>query len=166
MTCDLGEATESLENEISVASPTSQLILQPFRRFIYITAHSPNLPLLHLSHRSFSNSSFVSPESQALHLRHWRAAHGQVVPFRTHAHIKKQNNELSCVDLFIVEKIIIKWNKRYSSSNLLILSLLLKLEWDFVDTLYFERNLIPPLIHGTGDCYWSECIRYCNYPCF
>ena len=30
-------------------SPTSQLILQRFRRFIYVTAHSPTLPPLHLS---------------------------------------------------------------------------------------------------------------------
>ena len=48
----------------------SQLILQPFRRFIYVTAHSPTLPLLHLRHSSFSNPSFASPTSQALHLIH------------------------------------------------------------------------------------------------
>ena len=46
------------------ASPTSQLILQPFRRFTYITAHSPTLPLLHLRHSSFSNPSVASPTSQ------------------------------------------------------------------------------------------------------
>ena len=39
MNCDVGEATEGLKNEqrsysnLSVTSPTSQLILQPFRRF-------------------------------------------------------------------------------------------------------------------------------------
>ena len=54
--CDLGEAT----------SPTSQLILKPFRRFTYVTAHSPTLPLLYLRHSSFSNPSFASPTSQAL----------------------------------------------------------------------------------------------------
>ena len=52
----------------SVTSPTSQLILQPFRRFTYVTAHSPTLPLLHLRHNSFSNPSFASATSQALHL--------------------------------------------------------------------------------------------------
>ena len=31
-------------------------------------AHSPNFPLLHLHHNSFSNPSFASPTSQALHL--------------------------------------------------------------------------------------------------
>ena len=67
MNCDLGEATEELEN---VASPTSQLILQPFRRFTYVTAHSRALPLLHLRRSSFSNPSFASPTSQALYLRH------------------------------------------------------------------------------------------------
>ena len=55
---------------LSVTSPTSQLILQPFSRFTYVTAHSPTLPLLHLRHSSFSNPSFASPTSQALHLIH------------------------------------------------------------------------------------------------
>ena len=50
--------------------PTSQIILQPFRCFTYITAHSPTLLLLHLHHSSFSNPSFASPTSQALHLIH------------------------------------------------------------------------------------------------
>ena len=54
----------------SVASPTSQFILQPFHCFTYITAHSPTLLLLHLHHSSFSNPSFASPTSQALHLIH------------------------------------------------------------------------------------------------
>ena len=54
----------------SVTSPTSQLILQTFRRFTYVTAHSPTLPLLHLRHSSFSNPSFASAASQALHLIH------------------------------------------------------------------------------------------------
>ena len=51
------------------ASPTSQfiLILQPFRRFTYVTAHSPTPPLLHLRHSSFSFSySSVSNPSVAL----------------------------------------------------------------------------------------------------
>ena len=51
-------------------SPTSQLILQPFCRFTYITAHSPTLMLVHLRHSSFSNHSFASPTSQAIHLIH------------------------------------------------------------------------------------------------
>ena len=54
----------------TVASPTSQLILQPFRRFTYVTAPSPTLPLHHLRYGSFSNPSFASPTSQALHLIH------------------------------------------------------------------------------------------------
>ena len=83
MSCDIGEVTERLENEQSslylrhssfsnpsVALPASQLILQPFHRFTYVTAHSPTLPLFHLHHSSFSNPSFAFPKSQALHLRH------------------------------------------------------------------------------------------------
>ena len=77
MSCDVCVVTERLENELcydynyelcSFSNLTSQLILQPFRRFTYVTAHSPTLPLLHLRHSSFSNPSFASPTSQALHL--------------------------------------------------------------------------------------------------
>ena len=83
MSCDEGKATEGLENELWPrwsngkvgewalfilqpfrTSPTAQLILQPFRRFTYVIAHSPSLPLLHLRHSSFSNPSFASPTSQ------------------------------------------------------------------------------------------------------
>ena len=99
MSCDVGEVTETLENELcydynyelcsfsklSVTSPTSQLILilQAFRHFTYVTAHSPTflrftyvtayfptLSLLHLRHSLFSNHPFASSMSQALHLRH------------------------------------------------------------------------------------------------
>ena len=83
MSCNVGEVTERFENELcydynyelclfsdlSVTSPASQLILQPFRRFTYVTAHSP-FPLLHLRHSSFSNPSFASPTSQTLHIIH------------------------------------------------------------------------------------------------
>ena len=89
MSCDVGKETEGLENEfdvgevtvrlenklcscfnVTVSSSTSQLILQPFRRFTYVTVHSPTLPLLHLRHSSFSKPSFASPTLQALHLNH------------------------------------------------------------------------------------------------
>ena len=58
----------SVSPNLSVTSPTSQHILQHFHRFIYVTAHSPTLPLLHLRHSSFSSPYFASPTSQALHL--------------------------------------------------------------------------------------------------
>ena len=84
MSCDIGIVMERLENELcydynyelcsfsnlSVTSPTSQLILQPFHCFAYITTHSPTLLLLHLHHNSFSNRSFASPTSQDFHLCH------------------------------------------------------------------------------------------------
>ena len=57
-------------SNLSITSPTSELIFQPFRRFTYVTAHSPTLTLLHLRHISFSNPYFASPTSQALHLIH------------------------------------------------------------------------------------------------
>ena len=58
-------------SNLSVTSPTSQLILQPFRRFTYVTTHSPTLPLLQLRHSSFSNPSVASPTSQLI-LQHFR----------------------------------------------------------------------------------------------
>ena len=64
----------------TVTLPTSQLILQPFRRFTYVTAHSQTLPLLHLRHSSFSNL-FASPTSQALHLIHMASR-----PWQTNTH--------------------------------------------------------------------------------
>ena len=95
MSCDVVKARQGLENEmwrrwsegmsrahryrdvkqssfsnLSVTSPKSQLILQSFRCFTYVTAHSPILPLLHLRHSSFSNPSFASLTLQALHLIH------------------------------------------------------------------------------------------------
>ena len=70
--CDVGEAKEekvlwcmcSSFSNLSVTSPTSQLILQPLRRFTYVTAHSPTLPLLHPRHSSFSSTFIASPTSQ------------------------------------------------------------------------------------------------------
>ena len=59
MSYDVGEATEGLDNE---AAPTSQFILQTFRRFTYVTARSTTLPLLHLRHKHFT---YVT----------WKAAH-------------------------------------------------------------------------------------------
>ena len=58
MNCDVGEVTERLEKElcydynyelcsfsnISVTSPTAQLILQPFFRFSYVSGSSPGEP--------------------------------------------------------------------------------------------------------------------------
>ena len=43
---------------------SAELILQPFRHFTYVTAHSPTLPSLYLSHNSFSNPSVALPTSQ------------------------------------------------------------------------------------------------------
>ena len=63
----------------SVTSPMSQIILQPFFRFSYVTSsslnspgrtHSPTFPSLHLRHNSFSNPSVASPTSQVFHLIH------------------------------------------------------------------------------------------------
>ena len=80
--------------------------LQPFRHFTYVTTHSPTLPPLHLRHSSFSNPSFASPTSQALHLIYlasrpwkeplWRASIPGIyrIPKRTHSASKSHNYTL------------------------------------------------------------------------
>ena len=88
LTLPVASFTSQLLSNPSFASPTSQLILQPFRCFTFITAHSPTLSLLHLHHSSFSNPFVASPSSQLILqpffslLRHrsfthvnWRAGH-------------------------------------------------------------------------------------------
>ena len=50
----------------SIVLPMSQIILQPFHCFTYVTAHSPTLLLLHLCHSSFSNPSVASSMSQLI----------------------------------------------------------------------------------------------------
>ena len=103
MSCDVGEVTDTnlsvtslRHNSFSnppVALLTSQLILQPFRCFSYVTvhsatllslllchklftefnsAHSPTFPSLHLRHSSFSNPSVASPTSQFILLPFFR----------------------------------------------------------------------------------------------
>ena len=90
----MSRARHSPFSNPSVALPTSQFILQPFRCFTYVPAHSPTLlllllrhklcsysnlfPSLHLRYSSFSNPSVASPTSvhsphyPTLPLRHLR----------------------------------------------------------------------------------------------
>ena len=63
MSRDVGEVPESSFSNPSLALPTSQLILQPFPRFIYITVHSSTLLSLLL------RSSYVT----------WRTAHDVII---------------------------------------------------------------------------------------
>ena len=52
--------------DVSEEPVTLQLILQPFRHFIYVKTHSPTLPSLYLRHSSFSNPSVASSTSQLI----------------------------------------------------------------------------------------------------
>ena len=58
----------------SVASPTSQLILQSFRCCTNVTAHSPTRSSLHLRHSSYSNSSSLLERHRLFTYVTWRAA--------------------------------------------------------------------------------------------
>ena len=101
MSCDVGRAhsptfpslhlrQRSFYNH-SVALPTSQLILQHFSCFIYVTAHSPTLISLRLRHRLFT---YVT----------WRAA-----------------NDFSFVKINIYWEIIVKqkWNNNDDKNKLI-----------------------------------------------
>ena len=83
MSCDVGE--QSSFSKLSVASPTSQLIFQPFCCFTYVTAHSLTFLLLLLSHRIFT---YVT----------WRAAHSNNIEkcnFRKEVHIQVYNTSVA-----------------------------------------------------------------------
>ena len=69
-------------SDLSVTSPTSQLILQPFRRFTYVTAHSLILPSLHLRHSSFSNPPVASPTLQLILQPFFRFSYVVLQPYR------------------------------------------------------------------------------------
>ena len=66
---------KSWRMKCDVISPTSQLILQPFRRFTYVTAHSSILPLLHLRHSSFSTLLSLLRRHRLFTYVTWRAPH-------------------------------------------------------------------------------------------
>ena len=80
MNCDVGNATEGLENELwrrwsdgnvgewveLIVIVIAELILQHFRHLTYVTTHSPTLPSLYLRHSSFYNPSVASPISQLI----------------------------------------------------------------------------------------------------
>ena len=53
-------------SKLPITLSTSQLILQTFRHFTYVTTHSPTLPSLYLCHNSFSNTSVALPMSQLI----------------------------------------------------------------------------------------------------
>ena len=109
MNCVVGEATERLElcrahsptfpsphlrhNSFinpSIALPMSQLILQPFHCFTYVTVHSPILLSLLLRHKlcSFSNLSVTSPMSQLI-----------LQPFRRFTYVKAHSPTLPLLHL-------------------------------------------------------------------
>ena len=115
MSCDIGEVTESLENELCYDCNYELCSFSKLCHFTYVTAHSESrsFPSLHLCHSSFSNPPLALPTSQLIlqpfccftyitaHsptllsplLRHriftyitWRAAHDSSSPYRCLIH--------------------------------------------------------------------------------
>ena len=123
MSYGIGEETEGLESsfsKLSVTSPSSQLILQPFRRFTYVKAHSPNLPLLHLRHSSFSNPSFSCPTSKTLHLRHLAnrpCTLHYVSKFSNAKFLSKNDNVLICDEYIPFSVYLILYSKQCSQES-------------------------------------------------
>ena len=75
----------------SVALPASQLSLQPFRFFTYVTAHSPTLLLLLLRHRLFTYAT-------------WRAAHDR----NSKGSTSRLQVDLSCFETMVFKFIHLK----------------------------------------------------------
>ena len=94
----------------------------PFRRFTYITNHSPTLLSLHLSHNSFYNSSVASPTHTHCTYITWLAAH----------ELKLDKNDV----------IILKYEQQ---STILFLKVLLTINFLSVSEAEFN-NLLPPRI--------------------
>ena len=77
MSCEVGEVMERFgEWAELIVIVIAELILQPFRHFIYVTTHSPTLPSLYLRHNSFSNSSVASPTLQFILQPFFRFSYG------------------------------------------------------------------------------------------
>ena len=83
MSCNVSEVTERLEN--------SQLILQPFRCFIYVTVHSPTLLSLLLRHKLFTCFT-------------WRAAYDPFPAFDLNELLRL--DEVKCHSYFVKTSII------------------------------------------------------------
>ena len=92
------------------------LILQPSRRFTYVTVHSPTLPPLYLCHSSFYSPSVASPTLQARHVLHLAS--------RPCIGVKKQS---------VVDQLVTKFRSSYSFGQLL--RILLRA----VNLFYFSR---------------------------
>ena len=152
------ELVRSFSN-LSVTSPTSQLVLQPFRRFTYVTAHSPTLLLLHLRHSSFSNPSFASPTSQGLHLIHQASR-----PWHLHSYYVPTVNKLVIivVAILVVNPYIpsfpIRWwnllvqiqrgNELYRQT-FRSCSMMLAEDPKVSDLLVLHCNISEPICHGS-----------------
>ena len=69
MSCDVGKATEGLQNELRrrwCDGKLEEWAPQAFRHFTYVRARSATLPTLYLRHNSFSNLYIASPTSQLI----------------------------------------------------------------------------------------------------
>ena len=108
---------QSSFSNLSVTSPTLQLILQPLRHFAYVTTHSPTLPSLYLRHSSFSYPSVSLPTSQLI-----------LQPFRRFTYVTAHSTMI--LSLFLRERLFtcVTWRaahgvKRYVSHVLKTLGL-------------------------------------------
>ena len=137
-------------SSLYVTSPTSQLNLQPFRRFTYITAHSPTLLLLHLRHSSFSNPYFPSPTSQTLHLIHLasRSAHSQ--PFCHSTYVTTHSPPLP--SLYLRHSSFSNPSVASPTSQLILQPLF---PFSYVTSSSLNSPGEPPLVNHSRSCIWK-----------
>ena len=174
MSCDVGEVTESLENQDELwrrwsdwkLGEWAELFLQAFSHFTYVTAHSPTLLSLLLRHRIFT---YVT----------WRAAYGvrgrRVIEIPGSLIWSKTVMELICNPYSEIRQspdgpvnqihtqpstLWPYWNLSCSIfSDLLKYVKMLKREWDMVSNGKLPHLFIPSLRRKT--CLWAEQQPWC-----
>ena len=125
---DVSKATDGLENELSrrwsdgKLGEWAELVLQAFRRFTHVTAHSPNLLSLLLRHRIFT---YIT----------WRAAHGWLRLLRRHIKSKRPGMLSDGIDL-------LHDNARSHTANL-VRDKLQKFDWETLLNPPYRPDLSP-----------------------
>ena len=121
----------------SVASPTSQLILQPFCCFTYVTAHSPTLNSLLLRHSLFS---YVT----------WRAADGFIT-------IDYLANKIICGVVYLLLVNFITLCAFVDTTGRILKILILKTTWNNKFMLQIKHHCHKPFKLQTKPCCAACC---------
>ena len=133
MSCDVGNATEGLENE---------LILQPSRHFTYATTHSPNLPSLYLRHSSFSNPSVASPTSQFILHPFFRFSYVTSSSLNSPGAPPMRSMSISAIEAFKCELYGIDWDTIFQHSQRICISDSFSLHFNYFLMIFFPLKSV------------------------